>query len=267
MPVSRLSVSDKEYIQANYQRKTGAEMARIIGVNKNVVNRYQLKYGYQTPKGVKANAMQKIMNNRTISTPLIDRYLHDHYLLVNVNQLSIRLGKSETFVKTRLRQLNLIIPPFIIEQRKRESRIKPGNIPANKGKKMSPEVYEKAKATMFKKGGLPPNTKYDGAIRYRNPRKNRIGDHPYLFIRVSVGKWEMLHRYVWAQHHGPIPKGMNVVFKDGDTLNCDISNLEMITNKELMQRNTIARFPMEIQGVIHLIHKANKLIQNGTKQS
>ena len=32
-----------------------------------------------------------------------------------------------------------------------------GNIPHNKGKKMPPEVYEKAKATMFKKGNIPPN--------------------------------------------------------------------------------------------------------------
>lgn len=38
-----------------------------------------------------------------------------------------------------------------------DCKFQPGHIPANKGKPMSPEQYEKCKETMFKKGQIPPN--------------------------------------------------------------------------------------------------------------
>ena len=41
---------------------------------------------------------------------------------------------------------------------------------------------------------------------------------------------------VWQDINGEIPEGMIVVFKD-DKLNCDISNLEMITREENLIRN------------------------------
>jgi hypothetical protein len=42
---------------------------------------------------------------------------------------------------------------------------------------------------------------------------------------------------VWIKKHGPIPKGIVVRFKDGDHLNCNIENLEMISRKENLLRN------------------------------
>jgi hypothetical protein len=45
-------------------------------------------------------------------------------------------------------------------------------------------------------------------------------------------RWEFLHRAVWEEHHGPIPKGMIIAFKDSNKLNCDIDNLVMITQSE-----------------------------------
>lgn len=38
-----------------------------------------------------------------------------------------------------------------------DCRFQKGHEPVNKGKKMSPEQYEKSKATMFKKGNVPKN--------------------------------------------------------------------------------------------------------------
>lgn len=45
-------------------------------------------------------------------------------------------------------------------------------------------------------------------------------------------RWEFLHRAVWEEHNGPIPEGMMITFKDSNKLNCDISNLMMITKGE-----------------------------------
>lgn len=103
----------------------------------------------------------------------------------------------------------------------------------NKGKKqtefISPEGIERSKATRFKKGQKATNELPVGAIV-----KNKDG---YVLRKKQLtGKqnerWEFLHRAVWEEHNGPIPKGMVITFKDGNKENCDISNLMMITQAE-----------------------------------
>ncbi len=108
-----------------------------------------------------------------------------------------------------------------------------GQIPFNKGKKMSVETYAKVSATMFKKGNKPHNTKHDNAVSIR---KDSSG-YQYKYIRISEGNWKLLHRIVWEDANGPIPKDHLIVFKDKDALNCDISNLECISNTENLDRN------------------------------
>jgi hypothetical protein len=41
-----------------------------------------------------------------------------------------------------------------------------------------------------------------------------------------------LHRYIWIEHNGPIPKGLVVHHIDEDKTNNDISNLMLLSNKE-----------------------------------
>ena len=127
---------------------------------------------------------------------------------------------------------------------------------------MTAQAIRKTKKTRFKKGDLPKNTKYDGAITIRHNHKER-GERPYKFIRVKQGKWELLHRYNWVKAHGSIPKNMVVVFKNGDTMNCEIDNLEIITKKENMLRNTIQRYPDDLKNAIKKLSKLKKAISNG----
>ena len=138
------------------------------------------------------------------------------------------------------------------------TRFKKGHVPANKSKKMTPELRKKVQYTFFKKGNLPGNTLHDGAITIRKDKRGI----PNKFIRISLGKWQYLSNYNWEKANGPKPKGYNVVFKDKDTLNCDIENLELISNAELMQRNTIIQYPEELQQLIRIKSKLNKEINN-----
>ena len=149
----------------------------------------------------------------------------------------------------------------------KSTQFKKGNIPLNKGMKqedyMSAEAIEITKTTQFKKGRLPHNTKEDGhiSIRHNKPRKVK-----YKWIRISKGNWKELHRHIWEQTYGDIPRGCNIIFKDGNTLNCDIDNLVMVTNNELMYKNTIQRYPAEMQKAFRLIGKLTRKINNhGTK--
>lgn len=90
----------------------------------------------------------------------------------------------------------------------------------------------------FKKGSLPGNTLYNGAITLRNHRSVKTGKpYPTLYIRLSKAQWQPLQRYIWEKHNGPIPKKHCVVFKDGNSLHCDIDNLECISMAENARRN------------------------------
>lgn len=102
----------------------------------------------------------------------------------------------------------------------------------NKGVKMSPEVYEKAKATMFKPGSRPHNT-------------NEVGDIVLAsvgYYKVKVAEpdvWEFCHIREWQQAHGEVPEGMMVSFKDGNRENWHLDNLMLITKGENAVMNTL----------------------------
>lgn len=88
----------------------------------------------------------------------------------------------------------------------------------------------------------------------------------YVYIRECVGKWELYHRHLWRQHFGEIPKGMNVVFKDGNSENCVIENLELIDKRENLKRNSVVNLPEEVRSAIAYVrefnHKINRHEQN-----
>jgi hypothetical protein len=141
-------------------------------------------------------------------------------------------------------------------------RFKTGDQPHNKGVKMPDNIYQKVKATMFKPGQEPHNTRPVGSIRIQEKR----GDIPYQYIKVSNQHWELLHRYYWEQVNGKIAKGMVLRFKDGNSMNCELNNLELLTQQQNMMLNTMHKYPAEIKEVLKLRNKLNKLI-NGKEQN
>lgn len=116
----------------------------------------------------------------------------------------------------------------------RRGVFKKGLVPFNKGRKMPAEIYAQCAPTMFKKGQKPKNTKQaDGTITIRYDNRGVAVPH----IRISLGKWEYLARHTWREHRGEIPKGHIVIHKDGDSMNCDIDNLELISRADNARRN------------------------------
>lgn len=117
------------------------------------------------------------------------------------------------------------------------TEIQKGQVMSSRHMKMTARIkkkesWERWQAGLWKKGHKPHNTGKDGEIRWRkNPG--------YWFIRISENNWEFYHRYLWTQAYGQIPEGYNVVFKDGNQKNCDITNLECISNAELSTRNAM----------------------------
>lgn len=56
-------------------------------------------------------------------------------------------------------------------------------------------------------------------------------DNGYPKIWVD-GKNVRLHKYIWEKTYGPVPDGMVIHHKDGDKLNYDLSNLELMDSTE-----------------------------------
>lgn len=100
------------------------------------------------------------------------------------------------------------------------TRIKPGNIPPNKGKKgIRTPGSEKG---WFKKGGKPHNTVPIGTEVVRP-------SNGYVWVKIKEPNiWRMKHLVEWEKVHGKLPSGKMLLFLDGNKENTDLSNLKMV---------------------------------------
>ena len=114
--------------------------------------------------------------------------------------------------------------------------------------------------TQFKKGIIPHNYKPVGSTR--------ITKDGYTEIKIADPRtWELMHREVWKQHHGEYPPaGTAIVFIDGNKQNCEISNLQLLTRKELMQINTVHNLPDDLKEVIKLHAAITRRLNGRQKQ-
>lgn len=198
-----------------------------------------------------------------------DELMRKYYPHEFTERVAVRLNRSVKSVYSRATILGLKKSPkfqkelneYYGEVLKREgktTRFSKGHVTFNIGKKqteyMSPEMIECTKATQFKKGHLPHNHKQVG--------HQRVTVDGYIEVKVGEPKrFVLLHRWLWKIWNGPIPKGYVITFKDGNPQNCNIDNLECISQKEHMANNTIQRYPDELKEVIRLQSKLNKIIK------
>ncbi|MFT5760911.1 MAG: hypothetical protein ACI8WA_000012 [Polaribacter sp.] len=155
----------------------------------------------------------------------------------SVTHLSSKLGlkKSIEFKK------QMVSKNFLEAGKK--TRFNPGDVPHSKGRKreewMSKEGVLKMNKTQFKKGSVPHNHKELG-----NERVTKDG---YIEIKVndfhgekSKKNYQLKQRIVWEQHNGPIPKKMNVAFKESASkTEFTVDDLYLESNIENMNRNAM----------------------------
>ncbi len=109
-------------------------------------------------------------------------------------------------------------------------RFQKGNIPPNKGQKMSADMYEKCKATMFKKGQEPVN--------HRQVGSERITKDGYIEVKIAEpNKWRLKHLVIWEEANGPVPPKHCIFFMDNDRTNVSLENLRVIPRNQLLIMN------------------------------
>ncbi len=112
--------------------------------------------------------------------------------------------------------------------------------------------------TSFKKGNRPYNWKPVGS--------ERINAEGYIEVKIKEPRtWQLKHRRVWEQHHGKIETGMNIRFIDNDRTNCNIENLEAVSDSlnATLNRSGYSSLPTELKptmkAVCQLTQKTRQL--------
>lgn len=187
------------------------------------------------------------------------------------SDIATRLGRSVRQVYYKARALGLK-RPWEAQSRggkigtqseaAKAHRFRKGATPANKGKKMSSELYAKCAPTMFKKGRPSLNRRPVGS--------ERVNVDGYIEMKIQEpNKWALKHRFVWEHFHGPIPEGHNIQFKDGNKENCSLDNLYLISRADQLknENSLMARYPEDIQKVIRLRGTVKRQITLHNKKS
>lgn len=260
MPKKQLTAKQQAHIRQHYPQFGKRTLATQLNISVSRVQTFmrdeQLQATKQQSQQFRANALK----GRTSFTAQEDAYIMANYLKVPIKVLAAQMGRSFTGITGRLKAMQLEIPAEIRAQRYKTGQFRKGQAPANKGKKqtefMSPEAIARTAATRFVKGREPHNTNEIGEVVIRK-RIDR-NEPAYKWIKTSTGM-VMLHHYNWTQANGPIPKGYILAFKSGDTMNCEVENLMLITREQNMQRNTIHRYPDELKEVIRLKGKIKRI--------
>lgn len=124
------------------------------------------------------------------------------------------------------------------------NRFKTGGVPWNKGLK----GVNGHSSSQFTPGHRPLTWKPIGT-----ERTTKDGHLQRKMTDTGHGRdWVSVHVQVWTEAHGPVPAGHVVVFKDGNVRRIEIDNLELLSRGELMERNSVHRYPAALKSVMRL---------------
>lgn len=174
-------------------------------------------------------------------------YAVGHYRREIQEEFIKRFGWNITLIqiKNMLKKLNI------------KTGVKPGfpkgHVPANKGKKMPPDVYEKMMLGMAKRKTICPKQKSIG--------EESVTTNGYIKVKIAEPDvWEYKHRFMYEQYHNVKLKSDDlIIFVDNNKKNFDKDNLELINRSILSDINKHLNFntdDIEIRKAVITLAKA-----------
>ena len=143
-------------------------------------------------------------------------------------------------------------------------RFSKGHVPANKGLRRPGWGPGRMKATQFRPGVPSWRTMPIGGTRLVDG---------YLYRKVSATpcvpwtvNWKPDHVLLWSAVHGPVPPGHALVFRNRDRTDVRLENLECLTRRELMARNTVHNLPKPLAQTIQLLGALNRQVRRRTRE-
>lgn len=223
------------FIRENVAGRTSSELADMVsdrfGVDmtaqkiKSIKSNYGLKSG--TPRGNRSGQGSDVFP-KDISDFIFANYKgtgHQKMTDLLYEKFGARYTKQQIKSFYGNRKLNSGLT----------GRFQKGHVSHNKGKHI--QTKGRMAETQFKKGNLPPNTK---PIGYE-----RITDDGYVEVKVRMrpshpycnDNFVMKHYLVWEQAYGAVPEGHKLMFLDGNKQNCELENLQLVSDRELLVLN------------------------------
>lgn len=131
----------------------------------------------------------------------------------------------------------------------------PGNTAWNQGRRYGSQTGRMTMLARYAAGYRPPTEKPLGSLRLRTDRGTTYLERKFSMTGTNQSqRWRAVHRLVWEAQHGPTPPGHRVVFRAGmhtiEVEEITLDRLELVTHAQLLERNTVLRYPAELQAVI-----------------
>jgi len=162
------------------------------------------------------------------------KFLKKNFGMMNCTLLAKHLNRSVHAIRGAMIKLNLIRTPQERLRLMEPTFRKKGYTPPNKGRRGFKITRRKNRSWR-----LPVPI---GTIRVQHQYRDDK-TFSYKRIKITQNKWVDLHRYNWENTFGKIPKIFVVQFRDGNSLNCEPSNLYLIS------RNTFRLFYINIDKI------------------
>jgi hypothetical protein len=233
MPKTLLSLENQDFIKENYKTKSAVEMAKIIGVSGQVVRLFMKKNNLPQNKQLWIEYRTK---NQLKDYSKDLEFIKDNFPKYDGKTLAKMMKISSVKIYELAREAGF---SDLIEQRKKQTRIQPGSVPPNKGKKwddwMSKEKQENVLKASFKKGNKPYNTKPFGNVR--------LSKEGYLLMKTKEihknRNFVPIHHLIYESFHGPINDKELIRFKNGNKYDLNPDNLEKVS---MAQNGIINKF-------------------------
>ena len=210
--------------------------------------------------------------------------LRKNYADSRTEDIAQALGRTLSTTYQQARRLGLLKSAQWIADTARERSTRPDHGSAktrftkgqqswNKGLKGVVGVQEACRATQFKKGRPPEesrNYKPVGSLRVTRDGilERKMTDDPLLY---PARRWTPVARLVWEEANGPIPPKHLVRFKPGmHTVNVDevtLDRLECVSRAEHMRTHTYHQYGPEVASVVQLRGALTRQINRRAKES
>lgn len=268
------TLEEDTVLRERYPHESAAATAAVLGRGVAATYARAAKLGVaKSPEYLASEAsgrLRKDDERKNSWSAKEDALMRERYPFESAEAVAAALGpqRTKTAVYARARTLQIEkAPEFLASAASGRldgsqgagTRFATGNVPWTKGKT---GLHQLGGATRFQKGAQPANWMPIGSTR--------LHDKSYTWIKVSdegggfPHGWQPLHRVLWEQAHGIIPKDHLVAFKDGNPQHIELDNLELVSKKDWAIRHSLSNpdnYPPELAELIRTQARLMRLIK------
>lgn len=197
-------------------------------------------------------------SHRALWTEADDAFLRERYPTCKAEWIARRLHRSVMAVRARARALDV---KKTEEALRRLCGFKRGHRTWIKGLKGVCPGGAKVRQHWFRKGERSPAAQAK-LLPIGSVRKCPVNKVWMRKVAEVIGdkhaSWKRVHVLLWVEHNGPVPKGWIVVFKNRDSDDIRIDNLECVSRADHMRRHTCQKRSPEERSRIRQVARANQ---------